>query len=233
MERSLLCLLFQESEFYSKSNKIESVGSSLFSWLAFWLYFWWELLCEKTWNSQQMHFLLSWPRRGGRESQDLLRVVDVDSGPLHLYTTAVLDIWRVLFFFGGGCSFCQSSMSAWEVLSGDAENKSACHQGALRQVLRWGSVFPAPCSTLVCSRCGLHGLLWDLVLAPSTRSSLRSAGWGGSDPWDLPPFRCRSQVHSPVLLTPGDKLEISMTPSWGVINLVNSHSRETVIYVIF
>ena len=39
-------------------------------------------------------------------------------------------------FFWWGCSFCQSSMSAWEVLSGDAENKSACHQGALRQVLR-------------------------------------------------------------------------------------------------
>ena len=33
----------------------------------------------------------------GRESQALLRVVDVDSGPLHPHTTVVLDIWRVLF----------------------------------------------------------------------------------------------------------------------------------------
>ena len=101
-----------------------------------------------------------------------------------------------LFFFLGGCSFCQSSVSAWEVLSGDAENNSACHQGALRQVLRWGSVFPAPCSALVRSRCGLRGLPWDLVLAPSTRSSLRPAGWGGSDPWDCPPFICSSQVQA-------------------------------------
>ena len=66
MERSLLCLLFQESEFYSKSNKVESVGSSLFSWLAFWLYF---LVRAFMWGdmkfTQQMHFLLSWPRRGG------------------------------------------------------------------------------------------------------------------------------------------------------------------------
>lgn len=68
----------------------------------------------------------SW--RGGRESQALLRVVDVNlvatPSPYH---SGPLDIWRFCLFV----CFCQSSMSAWEVLAGDAENKTACHQELL------------------------------------------------------------------------------------------------------
>lgn len=142
--------------------------------------------------TQQMHFLLSWPRRGG---EGVPGPLEVGGGELratpspHRSCPGHMDFF---FFFG----FCQSSVSAWEVLAGDAENKTACLQGALRQVLRWCSVFPAPGSALILSRHGLNVLQMGFGSSTIHGEQPQVRRVRGSGPRDCPPFRCHSQVQA-------------------------------------
>ena len=167
--------------------------------------------------TQQMHFLLSWPRRGGEGVPGPFegggRELRATPSPYHSCPGHMEGFW---FFF---VVVLVSAKVPW-VLGKCLQEMQKIRLPVIRELLGkcWDDALCSQHQAVLWYSADMDWMSykWDLVLAPSMRSSLRSAGWGAQAHETAPLSDATHKSRlSPVLLTPWGQIGDFHDPSLG------------------